>query len=335
MPNLQLCRKDSLHPLLHGIKVLASGNVITLALLSTCQSEILGHDALLVDDVHASLLQTLGELDNLGGTVELATLGQTTGPGKDGSDGVGRGRVALLVLAVMAGNSTVSGLGLEGLSVGGDEDRSHQTQRTEALGYNVGLDITVVVLEGHDVAALALDHLSNHVVDETVLVPDACRLELALVLLLVNLLEDVLEPAVVLLEDCVLGAHVQRQLLADGELERGMCEAGNGFFRVVLRLRNTADVMLFKVEDFNLFGLSALGSEDHLQLALTLDDEVLGSVLVAECVTADDDGLFPAWHETGDARNYDWLTEDGTAAGMVLEVFGKVWRVNAQLTEHF
>jgi hypothetical protein len=49
------------------------------------------------------------------------------------------------VLAVVAGNGTVSGLGLEGLAVRSDESRGHETEGAEALGNDIGLDITIVV----------------------------------------------------------------------------------------------------------------------------------------------------------------------------------------------
>lgn len=39
-----------------------------------------------------------------------------------------------------------------------------------------------------------------------------------------DLLEDVLEPPVVGLEDGVLGAHVERPLLLDGILEAAVCK---------------------------------------------------------------------------------------------------------------
>jgi hypothetical protein len=39
----------------------------------------------------------------------------------------------------------VGSLRLEGLAIGGDEDGGHETERAEALGDNVGLDITIVV----------------------------------------------------------------------------------------------------------------------------------------------------------------------------------------------
>lgn len=168
-----------------------------------------------------------------------------------------------------------------------------------------------LTLESHDVAARALDHLGDHVVNQTVLVPDALGLELGLVLGVVNLLEDVLEAAVVLLKNGVLGAHVQRQLLVQGQLERGVGETGDGFVSVVLGLGNTA--ALLELEDLNLLGLAALGGEDHAQLARAGDDEVLGAVLVAKGVTADDDGLLPAGDETGDTGDDDGLAEDGAA----------------------
>ena len=42
-----------------------------------------------------------------------------------------------LVLAVVASDGTVRGLGLDGLSVGGDQHGGHQTQRAVALGDDI------------------------------------------------------------------------------------------------------------------------------------------------------------------------------------------------------
>jgi hypothetical protein len=49
------------------------------------------------------------------------------------------------VLTVVASDSTVGSLRLEGLAIRGNENRGHETKRAEALSDNVGLDITVVV----------------------------------------------------------------------------------------------------------------------------------------------------------------------------------------------
>ena len=56
------------------------------------------------------------------------------------------------MLAVVAGHGAVSGLGLDGLAVGGGQGQTgHQAERAEALGDGVGLHVTVVVLGGPDV----------------------------------------------------------------------------------------------------------------------------------------------------------------------------------------
>ncbi len=52
-------------------------------------------------------------------------------------------------------------------------------------------------------------HLSNHVIDEAMLVPDPKLLKLLLIVLLVDLLEDHEELAIILLEDGVLRGQVQ------------------------------------------------------------------------------------------------------------------------------
>ena len=174
--------------------------------------------------------------------------------------------------------------------------------------------MTEHTLERHYVATGALDHLSNHVVNEAVLVPDTLGLKLLAVSGLVDLLENVLEAAIVLLEDRVLGAHVQGQALGNGELERGVSEAADGLCCVVLGLSNAA--ALLEVEDLNLLGLATLRCEDHGQLAGAADDRVLGAVLVTEGVAADDDGLLPSLDKAGDAGDDDGFAENGAAEGV-------------------
>lgn len=176
-------------------------------------------------------------------------------------------------------------------------------------------------LKGHDVAAAALHHLGDHVVDEAVLVPDLLGLELLLVLGVVELLEDVLEAAIVLLKDGVLGAHVQRVVLVKSKLEGGVGKATDRLVGVVLGLGNTT--ALLELEDLNLLGLAALGSVDHGELARAGDDTVLGAVLVTEGVTADDDGLLPSRDEAGDAGDDDGLTEDGAAESVTDGTVGR------------
>ena len=166
-------------------------------------------------------------------------------------------------------------------------------------------------LHGDDVSTLALNHLSDHIVDQTVFVPDTGSLKVLLVLAVVDLLENVLELAVVGLQDGVLGAHVQRQLLIKRKLHGGVCKAGDGLGGVVLCLSDTT--ASGEVEDLDGLGLTTLGSEDHLESALPLDNTVLGAILVTESVTTDNDRLLPAGYKTGNARNDNGRTENGSS----------------------
>lgn len=146
-------------------------------------------------------------------------------------------------------------------------------------------------LQSHDVSSGGLHHLGNHIVNESVLVPDLQLVELLSIGGIIDLLEDILESSIVLLQDSVLGRHVQWELLLDRQLERSVGEAGDGLIGVVLSLGDSAAL---EVENLDLLWLSALWSEDHGELALALDDGVLGTVLVTEGVAANDDWLLPA-----------------------------------------
>lgn len=140
------------------------------------------------------------------------------------------------------------------------------------------------------------------------LVPKALGLKVLLVILLINLLEDILKSSVVLLEDSVLGTHIQGQLLEKSHLETGVSESDNRLICVVLGLRNTG---AGEVVDLDTLWLAAFGGEDDLEGSFAGDDLVLGAVLVAKGMTADDNGLFPAGDETGDVVDDNWFTEDG------------------------
>mmetsp|Transcript_23347 Transcript_23347/g.41465 ORF Transcript_23347/g.41465 Transcript_23347/m.41465 type:complete len:377 (+) Transcript_23347:275-1405(+) len=281
--------------------------------------QILGHKASF-DGLDDRGLKVSGELDKLRVAVELSTVSKTAGPGEDGGDGVGGGGTTLLVLAPVTSDSTVGGLSLYGLSIRGDEDGSHEAETAVPLRDDVRLYVTVIVLAGPNEAAGGLEGLSNHVVDETVLVPNAELLEGGLVLGLVDLGEDLEEATVVRLKDGVLGGKVERPLLLNGVLEAGEGESTNGLLGVVHAHGDTGGVELI---DLVLHGFRSIsGGEGHLKLSRAGDTEIGGLVLVTKGVAANDDGLGPAGNETGDVGNDDGLTEDGPVENIAESAIG-------------
>src|SRR5215207_9198240 len=73
------------------------------------EGEVLRHVAGL-DGVDADLLEGRGEAGEVLVVVELGAVSEAAGPGEDRSDRVGRGLLALLVLAVVARHGAVGGL---------------------------------------------------------------------------------------------------------------------------------------------------------------------------------------------------------------------------------
>lgn len=136
-PRLELLDQslvDLLHVYVGGDPVIP-GHVLALHR----QSQVLGHDTVLVNDLNTGSFQVLGERLERGGLIQLGSEGKSSGPGKDGGNRVGRGFMTGLVLSVVSGDGTMGGFGFHGLAVGGDELRGHHTERTETLGENVAL----------------------------------------------------------------------------------------------------------------------------------------------------------------------------------------------------
>jgi hypothetical protein len=67
------------------------------------------------------------------------------------------------------------------------------------------LDITIVVLASPDIATIALDAIGDHIINQSVLIPQLLAFKLLLVLLLIYGLENVLKAAIISLQDGVFG----------------------------------------------------------------------------------------------------------------------------------
>ena len=143
--------------------------------------QILRHDPIQINHLHARPLQRTREHLQLLVLVQVRPMQQPARPRKDRRDRVRRRLPALLVLAVMPRDGAVRGFALDGEPVGCDEFRGHHSEGAEALREDVRLHVSVVVFRCPDEATGGFDYLSNHVIDETVLVIDARCLKLFLV----------------------------------------------------------------------------------------------------------------------------------------------------------
>jgi hypothetical protein len=124
-----------------------------------------------------------------------------------------------------------------------------------------------------------------------VLVGEPGLVEVGLELGVEDLLEEVLEAPVVGLHDRVLGRHVDRHAAVQAVAQRGAREVADRLVEVVHGHRHAAAREVEDVADDRL--AAVLGREGEGQVALARDHEVLGAVLVAEGVAADDDRLRP------------------------------------------
>jgi hypothetical protein len=114
-----------------------------------------------------------------------------------------------------------------------EEFTGHHSQRTESLGDNVTFDITVVVFAGPNHATISLQHLSDHIIDESVFKVDSVGFEFLFVFVFVDFFECVFEHAVISLEDCVFGTDKHGILSEQSILEAVLSKVFDGEFCVV------------------------------------------------------------------------------------------------------
>src|SRR3546814_9253689 len=85
----------------------------------------------------------------------------------------------------------------------------------------IRLDVAVIILAGPDELARTFQRRCDHVVDEAVFIDDVRLLELVGEFGVENLLEQVLEAAVIGLQDSVLGGKIDRQAEIKAVVEDG------------------------------------------------------------------------------------------------------------------
>lgn len=218
------------------------------------------------------------------------------------------GLVSLLVLSVVSGDCSVSGLRFDGLAIRAHEHRGHQTQGTVALGNDVALHVSVVIFAGPDETTGAFHTLRYHVVNETVLIPDFSGIEVLLVSTLEDLLKDVLEPAIVTFQNRVLCRHVQGPLLGQRHLERGVSKVPDTGISIVHGHGHATTTLEIKYLHRDWF--TTLWCVYQINRTVSRDYEVRGFVLVTMGVPADDYGLSPSRHESWNGLAQNGFLED-------------------------
>ena len=144
----------------------------------------------------------------------------------------------MLVFPVMPGDRSVGGFGFHRLAIGGEQYAGHQAKAAIALGNHVRLHVAVVVLAGPDELARPFQGGGDQIVDQAMFVNDAGLAILGLEIIGVNFFEQILEAAVIGLQDGVLRRKIDRPAAIEAIVQAGAGEIANA----MLNTRMAAEV---------------------------------------------------------------------------------------------
>ena len=188
------------------------------------------------------------------------------------------------------------------------------------MRHRVRLDVAVVILAGPDIAAGPFHRRGHHVVDQPMLVGEAQRRELLLKFRVEDLLEQVLEAAVIGFQNRVLGREIDRKFAAQRIIERRMGEVANGIVEIIHRQR---DAGAGEGKHFLLDHRAVLALEFDGQPSLAGNLEIRGAIHVAIGVAADHDRRGPSGHETRHVARDDRLAKDHAAQNVADRAIGR------------
>ena len=130
-------------------------------------------------------------------------------------------------------------------------------------------------------------------------------------LLVEHFLEQILEPPIIGLENCVLGREVDGPLPLQSVIHACTSKTANRFIVVV---HSHGDPWLIELHHLVVLDFSPLArSESHRQRSSTGDQEICRSILVTMGVATDDDRLGPAGNQARYIFTDDGFAENGAA----------------------
>ena len=140
----------------------------------------------------------------------------------------------------MARNRTMRGLGFNSFAIWCHKHRSHQPKRAKALCDCIGLHITIIILTCPDKSAFPLHCTGYHIVNQTMLISNACLLKLVFKLSLKYFLKQVLEAAIICFHDGVLSRQIDRPAKVKTIIHTGTRKTADRVIQIIHCHGNTA-----------------------------------------------------------------------------------------------
>lgn len=130
------------------------------------------------------------------------------------------------------------------------------------------------------------------------------------IVFLINIFENVFESTIVLFQNSVFSAHVQRIVPVDCILETRMSKSCDRLVRVIHTHQNAWSFKIVSLHFYWRFRL-VIRFKNHSERAGLLSYVICGSVLISKGVSTNNYWLGPSRDKSWNIFNDDWLTEHG------------------------
>lgn len=160
------------------------------------------------------------------------------------------------------------------------------------------MHISIVIFTSPNESSITLYHIGNHIIDESMFIPNTLFFIFTLEFCFINFLKSVFEEPIISFHDCVFGRQVKRHFSVKSILHWAPGESRDRIFGVKHCHGNTSIlIQICNLNALNFSTLFILDSERHF--SFIRDFEVLASVLISESVSSNDNGTLPIGNYSG------------------------------------
>jgi len=175
------------------------------------------------------------------------------------------------------------------------------------LSHCITLNIPIIIFACPDESSFWFDHISNHIVDKPVLIPNFLLLKNLFIFFIVDGFKYIFKSSIVLFQNSIFSGQVEGIIPLNCKFKTTFSKLFNAIISVIHSQTNS-----FTLKFIHLHALffSTLPFEHNLKSARFIDYEISCLILISKCVPSNYDRLFPTGNESRNITNKNGLSKN-------------------------
>lgn len=176
------------------------------------------------------------------------------------------------------------------------------------MSNTVTLNISIIIFASPYKSSFRFNHISNHIVYKSMLIPDLFLLELFLILLIIYFLKNIFEFSIIFFKNCIFCCQIKWILSLKSKLKATMSKLFNAFISIIHCQSNSTFSLKLINEHSTLFSIFSF--KNYFKSSRLINFKICGFVLISKSMSSNNNWFFPTRNQSWNVANYDRLSKN-------------------------